>query len=156
MSNYGTIIIYKKKDGKDILQNYLLEYDEDLASNENEKGICCSVKIGRDSCNDIRVKNQNCSSTHCQITVDDVGGVWIENISPNGTYVNDVEIDKRTQLKNADVILITGRKFKYENLKQKDQENTNPNEPVENQSTPKKKLTETPSKKKTPKKKWKY
>ncbi|MDR1455640.1 MAG: FHA domain-containing protein [Tannerella sp.] len=66
-----------------------------------------TVKIGRSSQNDIVLNNMRVSAQHAVICISDAGKVSIKDLnSTNGTYVNDVCIEKETPLAAGDRVRV--------------------------------------------------
>ncbi|HEQ71195.1 MAG TPA: adenylate/guanylate cyclase domain-containing protein [Spirochaetia bacterium] len=71
--------------------------------------------IGRDASTDFQIKgDNNISRQHVKVNVDEDGGVWIEDLgSTNGCFVNNVRINKRTELSNGCTIIIGNTWLKF-------------------------------------------
>jgi pSer/pThr/pTyr-binding forkhead associated (FHA) protein len=65
-----------------------------------------NLSIGRSGDCDIQLPSQKVSRNHAQITVDNKGGYWIENISPNGTRLNAAMLEEKTCLSPGDRVYI--------------------------------------------------
>lgn len=70
------------------------------------------MTIGRATTNDICVSQDSVSRTHATIVVDDVGVKIRDNVSTNGTYVNDHKIHE-VYLKDGDLIKVGRSIFKF-------------------------------------------
>jgi hypothetical protein len=63
--------------------------------------------IGRSAGNDFIINDGKASRSHCQITMDDRGLFYIDDLkSLNGTYVNERKINGTVYLKSTDVVRI--------------------------------------------------
>ncbi len=70
------------------------------------------MTIGRATSNDICVSQDSVSRTHATIVVDEVGVKLRDNMSTNGTYVNDHKIHE-VYLKDGDLIKVGRSIFKF-------------------------------------------
>ncbi|KAG4302237.1 hypothetical protein PCK1_001509 [Pneumocystis canis] len=84
--------------------------------------------FGRHLSCDVRLYDELISRQHARLEIDDNGNAFLENLSVNGTFVNDNELNtlenKRFQLNTGDIINLAGHKFRWEyptNEKQTDQ-----------------------------------
>lgn len=55
------------------------------------------TSIGRKENNDVRVANNKLSAQHCCI-YREAAGVFVEDLSSNGTYINDTKMSKGAKL----------------------------------------------------------
>jgi class 3 adenylate cyclase len=71
--------------------------------------------IGRDPGADFQLKSDNnISRNHTKLSADEEGTVWIEDLgSTNGCFVNNVRIQKKTELKQASTIIIGSTWLKF-------------------------------------------
>ena len=65
-----------------------------------------SYTIGRNSVNKVVVPDIRLSGVHCKIFKDDEDNIWIEDMSSNGTFIEDEKIGKGTKRK-----LVSGDKI---------------------------------------------
>src|SRR6185436_12196341 len=71
------------------------------------------ITIGRDDENAISAAVHTVSRRHARLFIRDEGH-YIEDLgSTNGTFVNDQEIDRATQLRNGDLVRCGGAVFKF-------------------------------------------
>ena len=71
------------------------------------------ITIGRDDDNTISVPLQSVSRRHSRVFSDGAGH-WVQDLeSTNGTFVNDVETNGPTALRNGDLIKCGGAVFKF-------------------------------------------
>lgn len=78
-----------------------------------------SLQLGRHPDNDIVVDDSAVSGRHARISVEtnahfpDYQEIYIEDLqSTNGTFVNDVKLDKKQRLYHQDVVRIAWNQFK--------------------------------------------
>lgn len=76
-----------------------------------------SIKIGKDTNNDVVISNSTVSRQHAVITISDDGVAKIRDLnSTNGTYVNEKRIVGETILKSGDKIQLGNHLSTYEEL----------------------------------------
>lgn len=112
-SSNGTYVNGYRVNGEERLEhgdvvrigNTVLRWEEFFNPNNNRLR---TISIGRGGKNDLNIANDyNVSRTHCQIVCYDDGTFAIEDLgSKNGTYVNDIRINKRTSLRHGDKVRV--------------------------------------------------
>ncbi|KAG5440414.1 hypothetical protein PCK2_000547 [Pneumocystis canis] len=74
--------------------------------------------FGRHLSCDVRLYDELISRQHARLEIDDNGNAFLENLSVNGTFVNNNELNtfenKRFQLNTGDIISLAGHKFRWE------------------------------------------
>ncbi|CCJ29701.1 unnamed protein product [Pneumocystis jirovecii] len=74
--------------------------------------------FGRHLSCDVRLYDELISRQHARLEIDDNGNAFLENLSINGTFVNNKELNisenKRFQLNTGDIISLAGHKFRWE------------------------------------------
>ena len=75
-----------------------------------------TVRIGRNSGNDVVINRQQVSGSHCRISVDATGNVVLEDLqSTNGTFVDSLEQRiSRTTLRPGQTIYLANRDIAYQ------------------------------------------
>ena len=75
-----------------------------------------TISIGRGGKNDLNMAHdKNVSQTHCQIVCFDDGTYAIEDLgSKNGTYVNNIRVNKRTTLRQGDEVRVGNSLLSWE------------------------------------------
>ncbi|MFC2613522.1 MAG: FHA domain-containing protein [Eikenella corrodens] len=75
-----------------------------------------TVRIGRNSSNDVVINRQQVSGSHCRISVDAAGNVVLEDLqSTNGTFVDSLEQRiSRTTLRPGQTIYLANRDIAYQ------------------------------------------
>ncbi|MCO4760618.1 MAG: GGDEF domain-containing protein [Myxococcales bacterium] len=69
--------------------------------------------IGRDEGNDIVLESDSVSRRHAKIESTDIGHRIVDNFSTNGTYLNEVLVQEKADLRSSDYIQIGEAIFKY-------------------------------------------
>ena len=77
-----------------------------------------TLYIGRDpeKC-DIQIRLPEVSKMQARLETDDMGQIWFENLSqtnPGGTQLNGEVLMQKRMLSEKDVIIICGRRFRFE------------------------------------------
>jgi pSer/pThr/pTyr-binding forkhead associated (FHA) protein len=72
-----------------------------------------NMSIGRGGDCDVQLPSQKVSRVHAQITVDDKGAYWIENLSPNGTRLNATMLEEKACLSPGDRVYIADYAMVY-------------------------------------------
>lgn len=76
-----------------------------------------SIKIGKDTNNDVVISNSTVSRQHAVVTISDDGTTTIRDLnSTNGTYVNGKRITGETSLKPGDKVQLGNHLITYEEL----------------------------------------
>ncbi|KAG4304370.1 hypothetical protein PORY_002080 [Pneumocystis oryctolagi] len=74
--------------------------------------------FGRHLSCDVRLYDELISRQHARLEIDDSGNAFLENLSVNGTFVNDKELsdseNKRFRLNTGDIISLAGHRFRWE------------------------------------------
>ncbi|EMR08152.1 hypothetical protein PNEG_03589 [Pneumocystis murina B123] len=74
--------------------------------------------FGRHLSCDVRLYDEVISRQHARLEIDDNGNAFLENLSVNGTFVNNNELDisenKKFRLNTGDIISLSGHKFRWE------------------------------------------
>ncbi|QSL67205.1 hypothetical protein MERGE_001595 [Pneumocystis wakefieldiae] len=74
--------------------------------------------FGRHLSCDVRLYDEVISRQHARLEIDDSGNAFLENLSVNGTFVNNNELDiyenRKFRLNTGDIISFSGHKFRWE------------------------------------------
>jgi E3 ubiquitin-protein ligase CHFR len=86
---------------------------------DNANLVKDSYTLGRNSTNDIQIPDIRLSGVHCKIFKDAEDNIWIEDLSSNGTFIENDKIGKGTKKKLASgdkIYLLHQSKVKAEDI----------------------------------------